>query len=73
MTDQDTCERCKQLFRVSLYYRQQKTNITQPLSIVNYSNNSKKQKQPLSFQKNYFLQCNATAAGSSQSNVSRLR
>ena len=25
----------------------------------------------LSFQKNYFLQCNATAAGSSQSNVSR--
>ena len=28
--------------------------------------------QLLSFQKNYFLQCNATAADSSQSNVSRV-
>ena len=32
----------------------------------------KYQKTHLSFQKNYFLQCNATAAGSSQSNVSRV-
>ena len=59
--------------------KQQKTmnfDQIQTVTTVNNSKNNKQQQQQQqkqwTFQKNYFLQCNAAAAGSCQSNISRL-